>query len=114
MSNNEKINHPEGTPGWLELYDLSLHPDMEARSPHGAYIKGIIKANNYFSPTSEILGYAIPKPTDIDTMNGWVEIETLRFHGDIEAVAQTPPYVCGDIDRDRHFYPREPYALVYP
>lgn len=112
MLNNEKINRLEGTPGWLELYDLSLHQDMEGRIPRGAYIKGVIIENDLFSPQSEILGHAISKPTDVNTMNGWVELETLRFHYMIEATSEKPPYVKGDIDQDRHFYPYEPYEIV--
>lgn len=112
MATNEKIYHLEGTPGWLELYDLSLHRDMEARIPRGAYIKGVIKTNNFFSPQSEILGHAILKPRDINIMKGWLELETLSFHRMMEAVSPKPPYVNGDIDQDQHFYPYEPYEIV--
>ena len=42
MSIPEELNPNQGIPGWLELDDLSLHGDMVARIPKGAYIKGII------------------------------------------------------------------------
>lgn len=109
---SSKINHGQGMPGWLELYDLSLHPDIEARSPRGAYVKGIINEEDQFSPTSVILGQAIPKPEDIGQNSGWIELETRRFHSDIEAVAPRPPYVHGVRDKEHHFYPDEPYEII--
>ena len=108
----EKINQKLGTPGWLELYDLSLHGDMEAQTPKGAYIRGMIGTKKEFAPTSEILGKAIPKPEEISSSPGWVELETLQFHRDIEAVAPIPPYVHGEMDEDNHFYPDEPYEIM--
>lgn len=112
MSAQEKMDEDRGIPGWLEFYDLSLHRDMEAKSPSGAYIKRIIKEGELFSPTSEILGKAIPKPENIGQNSGWVELETRRFHSDIEAVAPRPPYVHGLRDREEHFYPDEPYKII--
>ena len=109
---SEEINQNGGIPGWLELHNLSLHGDIEARSPSGAYIKGIINEEDQFSPTSEILGQAIPQPEDIGQNSGWVELETRRFHSDIEAVTPRPPYVHGLRDHEAHFYPDEPYRII--
>jgi hypothetical protein len=62
ISTSEKTNQNRGMPGWLELYDLSLHGDMEARIPLNAYIRGLIGGEKKFSPGSEVIGKAIPKP----------------------------------------------------
>jgi hypothetical protein len=110
---SSKINHSEGQPGWLELYDLSLHSDVEARSPMGAYIQGKISEEQHFFPTSEVRGKAIPKPEDIGQNSGWVELETRRFHSDIEAVAPRHPYITGTKDQDGNFYPHEPYEIIF-
>ena len=107
-----KMGQARGMPGWLELYDLSLHRDMEAQSHKGAYILGTIAEEKRFFPTSAILGQAIPKPEDIGQDSGWVELETRRFHSDIEAVAPIPPYVHGVRDKDGKFYPNEPYEII--
>lgn len=112
MSAPEKRSQDRGMPGWLELYDLTLHKDMEAQSPKGSYIKGMIKEGERFFPTSEILGRAIQKPENIGQNSGWVELETRRFHSDIEAVAPHYPYVKGTKDQDGHFYPNEPYTII--
>ena len=45
-----------GTPGWLELYDLSFHQQSEAVSPKGLNIKGDLEKENNFIPSSEIEG----------------------------------------------------------
>ena len=112
MSAPEKISQNTGMPGWLELYDLSLHGDMEARIPINAYIRGTIGGAKKFAPASEILGKVIPKPEGMSRNPGWVELETLQFHRDIEAVAPIPPYVHGEMDQDNHFYPDEPYQII--
>lgn len=49
MSTPEKNNQNRGIPGWLELYDLSLHGDMEAKIPLNAYIRGLIGGEKKFS-----------------------------------------------------------------
>lgn len=108
----ERINQDKGIPGWLELYDLGLHGDMEARLPIGAYIRGNISPGRQFSPASNIIGTAISKPEGIDSDRGWVELETLTFHRDMEAVAHLPPYVQGEMDENNHFYPDEPYQII--
>ena len=110
---SSKISHSQGQPGWLELYDLSLHSDIEARSPRGLYIKGKINEEQRFFPTSEVLGTAIPKPEDIGQNSGWVELENRRFHSEIEAVAPRHPYIKGIKDQDDNFYPHKPYEIIY-
>jgi hypothetical protein len=45
-----KIPEETGTPGWLELYDLSLHSDVESRLPYGPYIHGLMDAEDHFYP----------------------------------------------------------------
>ncbi len=107
----QKLDRSDRMPGWLELYDLSLHGDMEARSPKGAYIRGSIGPEPKFLPESEVLGKAIPKQDDCQN-SGWVELETLKFHHDIEAVAPIPPYIYVRRDEAGHFYPDEPYKIV--
>lgn len=102
----------QGTPGWLELYDFSLHPIMEARAPRGAYIEGSISTSGKFTPQSEIIGKAISKPAGMGQNSGWLELTTLKFHSDIEAVAPIPPYVHGEMDSEEHFYPDEPYKII--
>ncbi|PSB15966.1 hypothetical protein C7B61_00915 [filamentous cyanobacterium CCP1] len=109
----KEIDDTQGTPGWLELYDLSLHQAMEARKPVGAYIEGIIGINGNFFPTSEILGKAIAKSEKISHTPGWVELKTLTFHSDVEAVAPNPPYIRGDMDKAAHFHPNEPFKIVF-
>lgn len=108
-----KINPKQGQPGWLELYDLSLHSDVEARSPRGTYIKGKISEEQHFFPASDVLGTAIPEPEDIGQNSGWIELETRRFHSDIEAVAPHPPYIKVTRDKNGYFYPHEPYEIIY-
>lgn len=115
MTKLEKLEQSNGIPGWLELYDLSLHQDIEARAPKGAYIRGMIRGavgtDLQFVPRSEVLGEAIPKQ-DACQNSGWVELETLRFHQDIEAVAPVPPYINVRRDEAGHFFPDEPYTIV--
>ncbi|OKH32565.1 hypothetical protein NIES2119_25870 [[Phormidium ambiguum] IAM M-71] len=108
----EKLGQDRGMPGWLELYDLSLHSDIEAQNPRGAYIKGKIGAENNFTPETGILGKTISKPAGMSSNPGWVVLETLEFHLDIEAVAPIFPYVHGEIDEQDHFYPDEPYEII--
>ena len=108
----EELNPNQGIPGWLELDDLSLHGDMVARIPKGAYVKGMIGGEKPFFPISEMLGTAISKPEGVNSNHGWVELETLTFHRDIEAVAPIPPYVRGEMDENNNFYPDKPYTIV--
>lgn len=110
MTTQRKLEQPGEMPGWLELYDLSLHRDIEAQVPRGAYIRGRVGAEK-FTPMSEVLGEAIPK-RDACQNSGWVELETLRFHHDIEAVAPILPYIQVRRDQAGHFYPVEPYKIV--
>ena len=42
--NKKTKSEKNGVPGWLELYDLSLHKDVEAVAPKGAYIRGHVDA----------------------------------------------------------------------
>lgn len=112
MLEQEKIGKDRGIPGWLELYDLSLHPDIEARNPRGAYIRGIISTEKQFAPESEILGKAISKPENIGQNSGWLDLETLQLHSDIQAVAPSLPYVHGQMDEEGHFYPDEPFKII--
>ena len=112
MSTPEKTNQNRGIPGWLELYDLSLHGDMTSRIPINAHIRGMIGGEKKFSPGSEVIGTAISKPENMSPNPGWVELETLEFHSDREAVAPIPPYIYGEIDENQHFYPDEPYQII--
>ncbi len=107
MTNQEQRKEERGVPGWLELYDLSLHSDVEARTPLGAYILGIVDLqNNSFKPSGETIdGNAIERPSDIGGTPGWVELSNLQFYGDMVARTPIPPYVHGFMDRDNHFYP---------
>lgn len=107
MTTQEKRNEQKGVPGWLELYDLSLHSDVEARSPLGAYIRGIVDFDTHsFEPSEEnISGKPIEKPWEIGGTPGWVELRNVQFHGDMEAIQPSKPYMHGFMDRDNHFYP---------
>lgn len=109
---NREAEYNNGIPGWLELYDLSLHKDFEAVTPKGAYIRGNISGQKWFEPLSNILGNAFEKPAKINFMPGWVELNTLNVHRDIEAVAPIKPYVHGKFDSERHFYPDEPFEII--
>ncbi len=107
MTNQEKRNEERGVPGWLELYDLSLHRDFEARTPLGAYIRGMVySGNRKFEPSGEtISGKLLEPPLEMGGTPGWVELRKVQFYGDMVAIAPTPPYVHGFMDRENHFYP---------
>lgn len=111
MSTQHKLDQTRGVPGWLELYDLSLHTDTEAQAPKGAYIRGRIGTEQKFIPELAVLGRAI-QPEGRCVYSGWLELETLRFHDDIEAVAPIPPYIQIRWNEVGRFYPREPYEIV--
>ena len=101
-------------PGWLELYDLSLHSNVEARTPLGPYIHGMVDlVNRRFEPDKlTISGEPMKKSSEISGTPGWVELRTVQFHGDMEAVRLIPPYVQGLMDEKNHFYPDEPFAVI--
>ena len=107
MTNQEKRNEERGVPGWLELYDLSLHSDVEARTPLGAYIRGTVDfGNRSFKPGGEtIYGESKEPPIDMGRTPGWVELSKVQFYGDMVARLPQEPYVKGFVDRDNHFYP---------
>ena len=109
MTEQPAKEQEKGIPGWLELYDLSLHTDVEALLPKGAYIHGLVGPGKKFEPESEILGNAVPKSPETHFTPGWVELRTVEFHRDMEAVAPIPPYVHGGIG---HFYPDEPFTII--
>ena len=88
------------TPGWLELYDLSLHSDVEAVAPQGLYIRGDVGPGRDFVPTSGILGTAVGRPPETGVVRGWLELSGLEFHQMQEAVAPVKPYVEGVLDED--------------
>lgn len=100
--------------GWLEFYDLSLHNDVEMRAPQGPYIRGQVDLENRSFEPGELLisGEPMKKPTEMGGTPGWVELRTVQFHGDMEAVQPIPPYVHGFMDTESHFYPDEPFSIV--
>ncbi|MDJ0715434.1 MAG: hypothetical protein QNJ54_14610 [Prochloraceae cyanobacterium] len=106
----ERVEH-RGVPGWLELYDLSLHRDMEARIPMSPYIRGMVIFETRFEPDDEITGKAREKPPEAALTPGWVNLTNVQFHSDVEAIAPIPPYVHGEIDEQQHFYPDEPFKI---
>lgn len=103
----KELNFSNNT-GWLELYDLSLHQDIESISPNGAYIRGVLGGENKFNPTSKILGKPIKKPSNTNFMPGWVELKTIIAHRDTEKLEPIDPYVKGLFDDDGYFYPEMP------
>ena len=107
MTNQEKGNEGRGVPGWLELYDLSLHSDVEARTPLDAYIRGIVDFGNHsFKPSEDtISGESREPPINMGRTPGWVELSKPQFYGDIVARLPEKPYVKGFVDEDNHFYP---------
>ena len=110
---NQKIRGEEReVPGWLELYDLSLHTDVEASVPKGAYIRGIVGIETRFEPRTLILGNALKKAPESNVAPGWVELKTIEFHRDVEGVSLIPPYVHGVMDEEGHFYPEEPLKII--
>lgn len=105
-SNIEKTKfESKGVPGWLELFDLSLHKDFEAVAPKGAYIRGKIGGQTKFEPLSDVLGNVWEKPSLSNLTPGWVELKTISFHHDMDAVSPTKPYIRGEFDVNGHFYP---------
>ena len=109
MKDQETSGEDRGTPGWLELYDLSLHSDVDAVAPRGAYIRGNVGPETRFEPTSLILGEAVEKAPGTDVTPGWVDLSTVRFHPAMEAIAPHPPYVHGVSVHVR----RDAYAFVW-
>ena len=103
-------HQPSVMPGWVELYDLSVHRDTEAVHPLGYYVRGNVSEERVFDPKSEVLGGSLHKAPE-NTMPGWVELTTLAAHRDIEAVAPIEPYVHGVFDENAHFYPDEPPTI---
>jgi len=103
---------PKGAPGWLELYDLSFHPQSEAVTPQGLYIQGYMAAEKDFTPTSGIKGQAIFEAPTSGTTPGWVQLNGLKFIRDVVAVSPTKPYVKGVQDQGGKFYPNKPYEIV--
>lgn len=97
-------------PGWLELYGLSIHRDVEAVAPAGYHVQGLINEDGSFEPTSEVVGEALYSPPE-STVPGWVELKTLATHRDMEAVAPIEPYVHGVFDNEGRFYPDEPPVI---
>jgi len=112
MKKQEKESDQIGLPGWLELYDLSLHTDVEAVVPKGAYIRGKVDGRNKFEPTTTILGDLLKQPPETGVTPGWVELSTVIFHSDVEAVVPIPPNVRGGMDEDGHFYPMQPFEII--
>ena len=112
MKDQETGGEDRGVPGWLELYTLKLHRDFEALAPLGAHIPGIVGPGTRFEPSSLILGDAVKKAPETDVTPGWVELSTVTFHRDVEAVAPRPPYVHGAMDEEGHFYPDEPFEII--
>lgn len=105
-----KEQKTSAVPGWLELYDLSTHRDVEALGPRGYHIRGMLGGRATFEPTSEILGEALAQPPE-NAIPGWLELMTLTTHRDMEAVAPVKPYVHGVLDDAGHFYPDEPPSI---
>ncbi|MCM1983746.1 hypothetical protein [Lyngbya confervoides] len=106
-------DHPEHSiPGWLELHDLSLHADSEARSPYGLYLTGRVGPGHRFRFKGSVSGTPIAKPPQLQGTPGWLEINTLTFHPEAEARPPHPPYLPGIMDHANHFYPDEPYEVV--
>ena len=97
-------------PGWVELYDLSTHTDVEARTPKGYHVRGMVGGITPFEPTSEVLGVAFDRPPE-SRVPGWFELTTLTTHRDMEAVLPVEPYVHGVFDDEGHFYPDEPPSV---
>lgn len=91
--------------GWLELSNLTFHSDVEGVAPSGAYIRGTMDSENRFTPKSEILGKPVEIPADTNLVPGWLELNTLAIHRDMEAVAPIKPYIRGEIDDQGRFYP---------
>ncbi len=107
-------DHPEHSiPGWLELHDLSLHADSEARTPYGPYIIGMVGPGHRFHFKGTISGNSIDTPPGFQGTPGWVELNTISFHQDFEAVQPHPPFVHGVMDNTHHFYPDEPFKIVF-
>jgi hypothetical protein len=103
---------PNGTRGWLELHDLSFHPQQEAVSPKGLYIDGKMAGENNFMPTSGIKGSPFADMPPQGTTPGWVELNGLKFISDVTAVSPMEPYVKGVQDEEGKFYPNEPHRIV--
>jgi hypothetical protein len=98
-------------PVWLELYDLKTYSDVEAVTPQGYYVRGMVGGASAFEPVSGILGEAIHNLPE-NAVPGWIELTTLATHRDMEAVAPIEPYVHGVFDDAGHFYPDEPPSIV--
>jgi hypothetical protein len=109
-----KISEETGTPGWLELYDLSLHSDVEARLPQGPYLRGQVDfEHRRFEPDElTILGTPMINPSEFGGTPGWVELSSLQFYGDMTAIQPSPPYIHGLMDSAQHFYPDEPFTVI--
>ncbi len=96
--------------GWLELYDLRLHRDVESVSPIGAYIRGAFEVGKEkkFKPASGILGVPIEKPHGANLVPGWIDLSTVTIHRAMEAVEPIQPFVHGMVDDNGFFYPDMP------
>ncbi len=103
---------PDGTPGWVELHDLSFHPQQEAVSPKGLYIEGNMGEENNFIPTSGIKGNSFADTPSEGTTPGWIELNGLKFVSDVTAVSPMEPYIKSVQDEEGKFYPDEPYNIV--
>ncbi|MBN2000950.1 N-acetylmuramoyl-L-alanine amidase [candidate division KSB1 bacterium] len=112
MNKKETNTERTGAPGWLELFDLSLHTDVEAVSPTGPYIRGTVDGDTSFTPSSDILGPAGERPPRQNLNPGWIELKTLLVHRDTESVSPATPYVHGYFDEAGHFFPDEPFNII--
>ena len=99
------------TPGWLELYDLKTHSDVEQVAPVGFYIRGTVGGATAFEPASAVLGEFLYKPPE-NVVPGWVELAMLETHRDMESVYPKGPFIHGTFDDKGHFYPDEPPSIV--
>lgn len=105
-----KEQEVSAVPGWVELYDLRTHTDVEAVTARGYHVRGMVGGTTPFEPTSGVLGTALHRPPE-NRVPGWLELTTLTTHGDMEAVTPLEPYVHGVLDDAGHFYPDEPPSV---
>jgi hypothetical protein len=113
MTKGKLTGKETSIPGWLELDDLMLHKDMEARQPVGLHILGVVMPDQSFVPQSAILGKALQNPPETRLRPGWLDLKTVKFHDVREKIGPKGPYLDGRLDASNHFYP-DGREILYP
>lgn len=91
---------------WVDLEAKAIVRDAP---PKGAHVAGSLDRDGHFVPDAEArierLGTRERKGEDAP---GWLELATVTFHRDVEAVRPRAPYVKGFLGKDGRFHATDP------